>query len=92
MNNLTDEPVDACERAWEHLSSCFLNAASVLMKQDLHKDAVFSCTKALEFKTTAKGHFRRAQVNCTTLGLESQHATVHLWKHIEWYGILCAPA
>lgn len=62
MNNLTDEPLDACEDAWEHLSSCFLNAASILMRQNLYKDAVYSCSKALEFKSTAKGHFRRAQV------------------------------
>jgi hypothetical protein len=62
MNNLSVESLDACEKAWEHLSACFLNAASVLMRQGLYKDAVYSCTKALEFKSTAKGYFRRSQV------------------------------
>jgi hypothetical protein len=74
LNNLSDEPLEACEQAWEHLSSCFLNAAAVLMKQKQYNDACHSCTKALEFRPTAKGHYRRAQVkplhSLTSPGLE----------------------
>lgn len=47
---------------YTHLAYCFLNAAAVLMRQRNFNDAVYSCTKALEYDpASAKGYFRRAQ-------------------------------
>lgn len=63
LSNLDQLNQPQLKEAREHLAYCFLNAASVLMQQGKFKDAVYSCTKALEFEPdSAKGHFRRAQV------------------------------
>lgn len=64
LSNLDQLNQPQLKEAREHLAYCFLNAASVLMQQGKFKDAVYSCTKALEFEPdSAKGHFRRAQAN-----------------------------
>lgn len=62
LNGLDQLDSQQTKEAQSHLAFCFLNAASVLMQQGHFQDAVYSCTKALEFDPrSAKGHFRRAQ-------------------------------
>jgi tetratricopeptide (TPR) repeat protein len=65
-------------QANEHLASCFLNAASVFLRQKEYRDAVYCCTKALDFKPgNAKAHFRRAQVCAGMWGRSAYHTCGH---------------
>lgn len=61
-------------RARQHLGACFLNAAAVLLRRHEPRDAIYCCTKSLEYQPgCAKAHFRRAQARIeldTTYDLE----------------------
>eukprot|EP00892_Ulva_mutabilis_P012913 jgi/Ulvmu1/9995/UM059_0044.1 len=71
LDSLGQLKLQEMKQAQLHLSYSFLNAASALMQQGQYEDAVYSCTKALEFDAdSAKGHFRRAQAN---YALDSTH-------------------
>lgn len=95
MNNLDNLESQQMKEAGLHLAYSFLNAASVLMQQGQFKDAVYSCTKALEFdSSSAKGYFRRAQAcspQQSLLALEAVSLKCMCVTHITRRCVACRP-